>query len=134
MALSSTARPNRPSGYFTQASQLVTATLLAVRMITARCTSGQGRMISRSDSDKARRTPGSRSMGRSEGRIFAAILRDVTDNQCVSDRLSLKAIAGVWLALLACFIALALRASTGEALGIDVTLERWVQSLPSVTG
>jgi hypothetical protein len=47
---------------------------------------------------------------------------------------SMRQIATVWLALLACFIALALRASTDEVLGIDVTLERWVQSLPSVAG
>jgi undecaprenyl-diphosphatase len=46
----------------------------------------------------------------------------------------MRTIAGVWLALLACFIALALRASTRDVLGVDVTLERWVQSLPSVTG
>jgi membrane-associated phospholipid phosphatase len=81
-------------------------------------------------------------MGRSEGRIFAAILRDVADNDCVRGRVSLsvrgrvslRTIAGVWLALLTCFIALALRASTGEVLGTDVTLERWVQSLPAVVG
>ena len=45
-----------------------------------------------------------------------------------------KHVAAVWLLLLAGFIALALRASTGGVLGVDVTLERWVQSLPSVAG
>lgn len=58
----------------------------------------------------------------------------MTDNECVNDRVSLRTIAAVWLMLLACFIALALRASTGNVLGIDVTLERWVQSLPAVAG
>jgi undecaprenyl-diphosphatase len=47
---------------------------------------------------------------------------------------SLKAVAAVWLVLLLCFIGLALRASTRSILQIDVTLERWVQSLPRVAG
>lgn len=47
---------------------------------------------------------------------------------------SLKVVAAAWLALLACFIALALRASTREVLQVDVTVVRWVQSLPDLTG
>ena len=43
-------------------------------------------------------------------------------------------IAAAWLVLLGCFVALALRASTDQVLGIDVTLTRWVQSLPGVAG
>src|SRR6478672_5148249 len=45
-----------------------------------------------------------------------------------------RVLAGVWIVLLACFIGLALRASTANVLGIDVTLERWVQSLPEIAG
>jgi undecaprenyl-diphosphatase len=47
---------------------------------------------------------------------------------------TLKQVAAVWLLLLACFVALALRAHRREVLGLDVTLARWVQSLPSVAG
>jgi undecaprenyl-diphosphatase len=52
----------------------------------------------------------------------------------VRQRVSLRVIAAVWLALLACFAGLALRASTRNILQLDVTLERWVQSLPDVAG
>jgi membrane-associated phospholipid phosphatase len=52
----------------------------------------------------------------------------------VGQRVSLKVIAAVWLALLLSFVSLALRASTREILQLDVTLERWVQSLPDVGG
>lgn len=47
---------------------------------------------------------------------------------------SLKVVAAFWLVLFLCFVGLALRASTHEILQIDVTLERWVQSLPAVAG
>ena len=45
-----------------------------------------------------------------------------------------EALFGVWLALLAAFIALAMRAVTGGILQVDVSIARVVQDLPDMAG
>lgn len=48
--------------------------------------------------------------------------------------MSWRTAGAVWLLLLVCFIALALRAAYGDVLAVDVTLTRWLQRLPEATG
>ena len=57
-----------------------------------------------------------------------------TDNIDVTGRVRPGALVAVWLLLLACFVALAVRAATGGILQADVTIERFVQDLPDVFG